>query len=82
MHNTLATQRVLADAIGHALSLGVQPEQASAVVQYLNENGFDLVPVTIIGSAGWTPEESMAYQAGVMWARHERGSNSPIIEEI
>lgn len=66
------TQRVLVDAISHALSLGVSPEQASAVVQYLNDNGFDLVPVTIIGGSGWTPEEHWAYQAGVMWARHER----------
>jgi hypothetical protein len=69
------TERVVRDA----LSQGFQPEQASDFVQYLNENGFDLVPVTLIGSAGWNPSELWAYQAGVMWERHEKGSKTGIL---
>lgn len=71
------TERVARDA----LSQGFQPEEASDFVQYLNLNGFDLVPVTIIGSAGWTPSELNAWQMGVMWARHEAGSQTPLLPE-
>lgn len=72
-----ATERVVKDA----LSQGFQPEEASDFVQYLNLNGIDLVPVTIIGSAGWTPSELQAWQAGVMWARHEQGSRTGLYPE-
>lgn len=73
----ISTERVVRDA----LSQGFQPEEAADFVQYLNLNGIDLVPVTIIGSAGWTPSEFMAWQAGVMWARHERNSSTALYPE-
>ncbi len=53
------------------VSTGVQPEYAASVVQNLTRNGFTLVPVTIIGRAGWTPAETWAYQAGYMSAVHD-----------
>lgn len=62
-----AVERVLARIAQD--SLGVPP--ASVVVQYLNDEGLDLVPVTIIGQAGWTPSELWAFQCGVMWERYE-----------
>ena len=61
-------------------SCGVLPEHASDFVQYLNENGFDLVPRTIIGRAGWTPQELKAYQAGVMWERW-RNSDGTLMDK-
>lgn len=50
---------------------GAQPPAAS-VVQYLELEGFTLVPTTIIGVAGWTPSEENAFRAGVMWERYEK----------
>lgn len=52
----------------------VQPQLAPSVVQNLTLEGFTLVPVTIIGASGWTPEQLWAYQAGIMHERFERGS--------
>jgi hypothetical protein len=58
--------------MGRALvRLGVQPELAPSVVQYLNDEGLELVPVTIIGASGWTPEELWAYKVGYMTARRD-----------
>jgi hypothetical protein len=69
--------KVLHEALDKVLSTldlaasGVSPENVTAVVQYLSENGFVLVPKTIIGIAGWTPEEERAFRAGVMWERFD-----------
>ena len=61
-------------------SSDVQPEHATDVVQNLNLEGFTLVPVTIIGRVGWTPEEEWAYQAGYMRALNDY-ANSQLDEE-
>lgn len=53
-------------------SVGVQPGFVSSVVQYLEDDGYVLVPKTIIGASGWMPTELWAYQAGVMHERYEQ----------
>lgn len=67
--------REVEQAMARALSRSdVEPQLAPSVVQNLTFEGFTLVPVTIIGASGWTPEQLWAYQAGIMHERFERGS--------
>lgn len=74
MGDTLLGNALLRAVAAALSSSGVQPELAYTVVQNLNFEGYSLVPSTIIGASGWTPEELWAYQAGIMHERLERGT--------
>lgn len=64
-------QRAMLEGLTEILGV-VDPQVASNVVQYLEEIGFALVPVTIVGAAGWSPQEFQAYQAGIMHERYDK----------
>jgi hypothetical protein len=58
------------------LRLELPPSQAERLVQYLTDEGFTLVPTTIVGAAGWTPSELWAYQMGYIAARRKEEANA------